>query len=173
MKRYAAAFATIVLTCAVAPIALAQDNSFAASAVVEDGNATIVSEPGTQNLPLDQLSAFDQVAESHPDMAKALARKPALIGSDKFVAKYPELQEFLSRYPDARENIRENPGNYLTPVSGSTWSQVAPGVKDGVMDGTAKDAEKDGGMMNGRGTRKDSGVINDGGIMHDVVKDPR
>jgi hypothetical protein len=130
MKRYMFAFATMILTGAVATSALAQENSSDVIATVEDGNTTIVFERGTQNLNLDELRAFDQVTRSDPDMAKMLARRPALITSDQFVGKYAGLQEFLGRYPDSRENFRENPGNYLTPVAGSAWTHAAPGMKE-------------------------------------------
>jgi hypothetical protein len=160
MKRYAAAFATILGACAFATLALAQDTSTVTNGTAKNSNPTIVSEPGTANLNLDELRAFDQIAQSHPDMAKALARKPALIKSDKFVSKYPDLQAFLGKYPDARDNIHRNPGDYLTPVSGSAWKHAAPGIKMSAKDGSA--ADNDGGMS---GMTKDSGSMNDSGAM--------
>ncbi len=166
MKRYAAAFAALVGACAFTTAALAQGSSTATNGSARDGNPTIVSEPGTQNLNLDELKAFDQIAQNHPDMAKTLARKPALINSEKFVAKYPDLQEFLGKYPGARDNIRHNPGDYVKPVSGSSWAHSAPGIKASASDGTASRAASDGSMT------KDGGSMNElragnGGMMKD------
>ncbi len=163
MKRYASAFAAIVGVCAFATVALAQNNPTAANGS-KDGNPTIVSEPGTQNLNLDELKAWDQIAESHPDMAKSLARKPALINSKTFVSKYPDLEQFLGKYPDARDSIRHNPGDYVKPVSGSTWAHSAPGIKASAKDGSAS-SESDGSMMKDSGAMKDGGAMKDSGSM--------
>jgi hypothetical protein len=130
MNRYMLAFLAMILASGVATSALAQENPADVIAVVEDGNTTIVFERGTQNLNLAELRAFDNAAKLNPDMTRALARKPALIGSGRFVGKYAALQEFLDRYPDARENIRRNPGNYVAPVAGSSWAHAAPGLKN-------------------------------------------
>jgi hypothetical protein len=167
MKRYATAFAAIIGACAFATVALAQDGSTATNGAATNGQVTVVSEPGTQNLNLDELRAFDQMAQNHPDMAKALARKPALINSDKFVAKYPDLEEFLGKYPDARDNIRHNPGDYVKPVSSSTWAHSAPGIKTGASDGSASNTHNDGSMMKGGGAMKNGGAMKDGGSMND------
>ena len=37
------------------------------------------------------------------------------------------LDQFLEQYPSAREDIQKNPGNFLVPVKGSTWSASVVG----------------------------------------------
>ena len=43
--------------------------------------------------------------------------------------KHPALQAFLVKYPAARDEIVESPGNFVTPVAGSKWnSHEAAGI---------------------------------------------
>jgi len=72
----------------------------------------------------------NQLAASDPALAGALAKNPSLVNSAGFVSKHLVLQQFLEKYPNAREDIVANPGNYLTPVNGSSWSRAPKGLKD-------------------------------------------
>jgi hypothetical protein len=111
--------------------ALAQDSPSAqVLGQVKRGNTTIVFERSNADLNLDQLGAFSEVASSDPGMAAKLARDPSLVNSDKFVSQHPALQQYLQKFPNAREDIAANPGNYLTPVSGSSWTHAPAGMKD-------------------------------------------
>jgi hypothetical protein len=166
MKRYATAIAAILISCGFATVGMAQTMS---PANAPQSKPEIVTEPGNENLNLNELKAFDEIAKSHPDMAKSIARKPALIKSDNFVSKYPELQEYLSKYPDAREKIHDNPGDYVEPVAESSWKHALPGLKASAEDGSGESdghkmkhhakATEDGGGM------KDEGGAESGGSM--------
>jgi hypothetical protein len=46
-------------------------------------------------------------------MWKRLKQNPNLVSDDAFVGKYPDLQVYLQKYPDAKERILANPGLYL------------------------------------------------------------
>jgi hypothetical protein len=109
--------------------AMAQDAPSAVTGEVHEGNTTIVFERGSVGPRLNQLSAFSKVTANDPKLAAMLARNPALIDKDSFVSGYPALAQYLQQYPEARADIRTNPGNYLTPVPGSTWNHAAPGIK--------------------------------------------
>ncbi|MGD0075841.1 MAG: hypothetical protein ABSD31_16085 [Candidatus Binataceae bacterium] len=128
MKRFAFTVAVIVFSSALVLYASAQENGERAREV-KNGNTTIVFEPANgQDLNLDELRAFSQIANDDPGMAKALAKNPKLIDSESFVSKHPGLQPFLSRYPRAKEDFLADPGNFVVPVAGSKWSKAAKGA---------------------------------------------
>jgi hypothetical protein len=129
MKRFVPAFGALAIAALVAVPAMAQEASSGVTGVVQEGNTTLVFERGNAGLKLDQLSAFNKVTETDPSLASALAKKPSLVDDDAFVAKHPALAQYLQQFPGARADIRDNPGNYLTPVAGSTWRHAAPGIK--------------------------------------------
>lgn len=76
------------------------------------------------DLNMQMLRDFDSVKADH-SVAVAIARRPEIINDSDFVAKHPALQAFLEKYPNAREQIVESPGNFVTPVAGSTWNSHA------------------------------------------------
>ena len=108
--------------------ALAQESKVLG--VVQNGNRTITFERSNAGLNLDQLSAFGQVTASDPALARKLARNPSLVSDDGFVNQHPALRQYFEQFPNAREDIVANPGNYLTPVSGSSWSRAPAGMQD-------------------------------------------
>jgi hypothetical protein len=128
MKRFACACEIVGILVLVAIPAYPQDSpSSQVLGKVQHGNTTIVFERSNAGLNLEQLSAFGDLASSNPALTTKLARNPSLVNNDGFVSKYPALQQFLEKYPSARDDIVANPGNYLTPVNGSSWSRAPRG----------------------------------------------
>jgi hypothetical protein len=79
------------------------------------------------NAPM--LRDFGQVKRSDPKVATEIARNPEVVANADYVTKHPALQEFLAKYPAARAEIVQNPGNFVTPVAGSKWnSHEAAGI---------------------------------------------
>jgi hypothetical protein len=131
MKALVYAICTTTIAVLVSFPALAQESSSGkVLGVVQNGNRTIIFERSNMNLDLDQLSAFGQLTASDPALASKLARNPSLVNDEGFVNKHPALQQFFQKNPNAREDIVANPGNYLTPVSGSSWSRAPAGMKN-------------------------------------------
>jgi|SRR5579885_2754857 hypothetical protein len=131
MKALAIALGLAALSVLQSFPALAQDSpSSEVVGVVTRGNTTIVFERSNADLNLDQLGAFAQVTASDPSVARALAKNPSLVNNDEFVSKHPALRQYLEKFPNAREDIVANPGNYVTPVSGSTWNHAPAGMKE-------------------------------------------
>jgi hypothetical protein len=131
MKRLSYVFAIVAIgTLASIPLCAQDSPSSQVLGVVQRGNTTIVFERSNADLNLDQLSAFSQLVSSDPALTARLAKNPSLVNSDNFVSKHPALQQYLEKYPDAREDIVANPGNYLTPVNGSSWSHAPEAMKD-------------------------------------------
>lgn len=131
MTRFVKALGVMAIAGLMSIPAFAQDTpSSKVTGVVQNGNRTIVFENNNAGLNLDQIGAFSQVKASDPDLASKLAKNPSLVNNEGFVSKHPALQQYLAKYPDARQDIAVNPGNYLTPVNGSAWQHAAPGLKD-------------------------------------------
>jgi hypothetical protein len=76
---------------------------------------------GTHGLNMQMLSDFSDLKDRDPQMANQIARTPTIVANQQWVAQHPGLQAFLDRYPDAREEIISSPGDFVTPVNGSTW----------------------------------------------------
>ncbi len=139
MKPILSLFAAAAMTAVFALPAPAQDSS--RTIVEKHGNVTTEIEfqpAGTKDLNLEMLRAFSQVKQDDPKVAGALARNPELIANDGFVTKHPALQAYLEKYPQARQQIEDSPGNFLTPVNGSKWAtHTAAGI-----DMNAKDEDE-------------------------------
>lgn len=130
MNRIYSLLTGAVIAGALAMPAFAQDSSPAVTGVVKNGNTTIVFERSKDGLNMDELKAFGKIANDDPALAGKIARKPQVVANDNFVGKHPALQQFLSQYPSAREDIQKNPGDFVKPVTGSTFQHAAPGMND-------------------------------------------
>ena len=130
MKRLIVILASIAVPFSLSLPVFAQDSSKQVLGTVQQGNTTIEFQRSNAGLNLDQLNAFAQVSSSDPALASKLARNPALVNDAAFVSKHPALQQYLEKYPDARTDIVANPGNYLTPVNGSSWTHAPAGMKE-------------------------------------------
>jgi hypothetical protein len=73
------------------------------------------------DLNVQMLRDFESVKADHR-VEVAIARNPSIVNDANYVAKRPALQAFLEKYPDARAEIVDNPGNFVTPVAGSKWN---------------------------------------------------
>lgn len=132
MKAFVGAIcaAAIIVALSSFPTFAQESSSGNVLGVVQNGNRTIIFERGNANLNLDQLSAFGQLTASDPALANRLARNPSLVNDEGFVSRHPALQQYFEKFPNAREDIAANPGNYLTPVNGSSWSRAPAGMRD-------------------------------------------
>jgi hypothetical protein len=84
--------------------------------VVDNGRTEIIFKAAdTSDIPMDKLHAWSEFASQHPDIARTLGYHPSLINSDSYLKKHPELAEFFAQHPDIREDMAENPGNYVAP----------------------------------------------------------
>jgi hypothetical protein len=110
MNRIPTMLIAIALPVAIASPSLADQ----VLGTVNNGRTEIVFEAAnTSDLDMQKLQAWSSFASEHPDIARQLAYKPALINSDSYTKKHPELAQFFSQHPDIREAMAENPGNYV------------------------------------------------------------
>jgi hypothetical protein len=108
---------TTLLFAAALPVA------FAAPAIAQEGRplgmivngntTTVFMAADTTDLDMQKLQTWSNFASQHPNIARTLAYKPALINDDRYAQQHPELGEFFSAHPDIREAMAANPGNYV------------------------------------------------------------
>jgi hypothetical protein len=127
---YAICAMTIIAALVSFPTFAQESSSSTVLGVVQNGNRTIIFERSNAGLNLDKLSAFGELTASDPALASKLARNPSLVNDEGFVNQHPALQQYFEKFPDAREDIVAHPGNFLTPVSGSSWSRAPAGMQD-------------------------------------------
>jgi hypothetical protein len=112
MNRISILLIAAALPLAFAPPSSAQEGKTLGTVV--EGNTTIEFKAAdTSDLAMQKLTAWSDFASAHPEIARSLAYKPALISNDSYVKKHPELESFFSAHPDIREAMAENPGNYV------------------------------------------------------------
>jgi hypothetical protein len=61
----------------------------------------------------DEVADFHRLIRMHHRMWKRLKQNPNLVKDDEFVAKYPDLRDFFSKYSGAKERFLAEPGTYL------------------------------------------------------------
>ena len=61
------------------------------------------------DLTRQQLAAFDQFLDKHPELSEQLRKDPSLVNNDQFVASHPDLQTYLQQHPEVREDLNQNP----------------------------------------------------------------
>jgi hypothetical protein len=123
MKAIACALVAAAIGITVTSAALAAQYTLIIPASGGKPEVTIVFEPGTANLNLDQLRAFDAALHADHAIGNQLATSPGLVVRPAYVEKHPALQEFLASHPSAREEIQANPGSCVVPLPGSTWAR--------------------------------------------------
>jgi hypothetical protein len=90
---------------------------------IETTTTDIEFQPASKARDLDvpMLRDFESVKADH-GVAVAIAHNPEIVNDSGYVAKHPALQAFLEKYPNARDEIVDSPGNFVTPVAGSKWN---------------------------------------------------
>jgi hypothetical protein len=123
MKHSSIAVISILATLAFALPAMAQDESPRAVQSessgpelgrVVQGNRTIVFAPAdTNNIDGNRLRTWNDFAEEHPKIAKALAYNSSLMDDDGYLTRHPALNDFFRAHPDIKDAMAENPGNFV------------------------------------------------------------
>ena len=123
MKHLSIAVISILATLALALPAVAQDENSGIAQTdssapelgrVVRGNKTIVFAPAdTSNIDASRLRTWNDFAEGHPKVAKALAYNSSLMNDDAYLAKHPALNDFFRAHPDIKDAMAENPGNFV------------------------------------------------------------
>ena len=51
--------------------------------------------------------------DSHPDVARKLAKDPTLIDNQQFVDAHPDLHEYLHNHPNVRHEFKSHPYKFM------------------------------------------------------------
>jgi hypothetical protein len=93
--------------------------------------AAAAPAPAATEEHTDEVAAFHRMIRTHHRMWKRLKQNPNLVSDDAFVGKYPDLQAYLQKYPDAKEHFLASPGLYLKMSEAKAMQREqtrAPGV---------------------------------------------
>jgi hypothetical protein len=81
------------------------------SATAEEPPATATDAEGDPNPEMQQVQAqntrvqFSEVVERHPrELASILALDPSLLSNEQFLARYPDLEDFVQNHPEVERN---------------------------------------------------------------------
>jgi len=61
------------------------------------------------DLTHQQLAAFDQFLDNHPELAEQIRKDPSLVNNREFVEDHSDLQRYLQDHPEVREDLAQNP----------------------------------------------------------------
>jgi phage-related protein len=61
------------------------------------------------DLTRQQLAAFDQFLDNHPELAEQIRKDPSSVNNREFVEGHPDLQRYLQDHPEVREDLAQNP----------------------------------------------------------------
>src|SRR5271156_2618729 len=98
MKRISTLLIAAAVPLAFAAPAIAQEGRTLGT-VVNGNTTTVFKAADTSDIDMQKLETWGAFASQHPDIARALAYKPALIDSDGYTQKHPELAQFFSAHP--------------------------------------------------------------------------
>ena len=124
-----------VLTAQETATAAAETAATAATAAAPSTDTT-TRRPATEEEQINRSShtirvQFSQLLrERPPEVAQILQLDPSLLSDPAFLAKYPELREFVEQYPE----VRHNPGFYLGDFVEPQYRRSA---LEGVLEGLA------------------------------------
>ena len=136
MKRFFTLFASAAVTVALGSSGWAQNRmvektvteTTTTERTVNAPRETVIKEldflpaSATHDIDVAMLRDFENVKEQEPAVATQLARNPSLVENDGYVTRHPALEAFLDKYPNASDELQDNPGNFLVPVAGTTWN---------------------------------------------------
>src|SRR5260370_21228993 len=90
MKKYAIAFATLILAGAMT----------AASAIAAG-----------------PVARFDNgYLDEHPEVAERLCRNPRLVDNPQFLATHPGIYQYFKNHPEIREELQNHPDRFMARV---------------------------------------------------------
>jgi hypothetical protein len=90
-----------------------QSRSAAPLSAVQSGNTTIVFAPAdSRDIDTARLRTWEEFADMHPGIERALAINPSLINDARYLRKHPELDGFFQEHPDIKSAMADDPGNF-------------------------------------------------------------
>jgi phage-related protein len=81
----------------------------------------------TDDPSRQQLAAFAQFLNDHPEIAEQLQKNPALIDNKDFVQGHPALQQFMLGHPELRKDFEKNPVAFMRDEDRYRWDNQQGG----------------------------------------------
>ena len=75
---------------------------------VQQGN-----QKSDNDINRHELESFDGFLDANPEVARELIKNPSLIDDQSFVNKHQNLARYLQNHPGVRQEIRENPQDFM------------------------------------------------------------
>jgi len=94
------ALITLGALVSMAPARAQSQNTTHQNAVPQDQDS---------DLTRQQLAAFDQFLDSHPELSELIRKDPSLVNDKEFVENHSDLQSYLQQHPEVGEDLRQNP----------------------------------------------------------------
>ena len=60
-----------------------------------------------------EMASMDRFLDGHPEIAEQVRKDPSLLTNKKFVDQHPALQTYLQQHPQVRQEVAENPNNFM------------------------------------------------------------
>jgi hypothetical protein len=84
-----------------------QDNP---GAFMRQDRAADKNEPGATDY---QLKTFDEFLERHPNIRQDANKNPNVLKDPDYIARHPDLKQFLDQHPDLKDKLLDNPSSFL------------------------------------------------------------
>src|SRR5437762_3563380 len=98
-----------------------------ASSAQQSAPAHNMQQPAAQqagaNDTAQKFENFDNFLDSHPQIAKELAKNPALANDEKYLHSHPQLAQFLEAHGGVKRELSEHPGRFIEREMGKRWRQ--------------------------------------------------
>jgi hypothetical protein len=80
---------------------------------VVEGNTTMVFKTANKSdLHMKSLKQWTNFAQSHPQIARQLAKQPTLLSDAGYLGKHPELRQLFDDNPGLLAEMKQDPGNF-------------------------------------------------------------
>ena len=60
-----------------------------------------------------EMASMDRFLDGHPEIAEQIRKDPSLLTNKRFVDQHPALQTYLQQHPQVRQEVAENPNNFM------------------------------------------------------------
>ncbi len=115
MKRTLGLLAAIAIGTMMTAPSFAQDgavNSHLTGTVVECNTTMVFKTADNRDLHTKSLQQWGNFAQQHPQVARQLAYKPALLSDAGYLGKHPELGQLFDDNPGLFAEMKADPGNF-------------------------------------------------------------
>jgi len=131
-----------------------------ASSAQQSAPAHNMQQPAAQqagaNATTQEFENFDNFLDSHSQIAKELAKNPALANDEKYLHSHPQLAQFLEAHGGVKRELSEHPGRFIEREE--RWENAGGNIRrgeltslDGFLDRNPqieKDLQRDPNLVN-------------------------